>query len=118
MKNITDTLIDDITVVTSSYVSEPIEIKYAINYAIQIAFSAATSGSIYLEVSCDEPNINHRSPDLTSISTWSTIDGSVTPLNGSGTGLFDIENTGNNWVRIHIIGPVTINSLRVNAKCG
>lgn len=94
----------------SSWDSTPYDVSKMKDYGIQVAFTGAAA-NISLQVSNDFifNNVND-------VVNWTTVTGSVQAITGSGTGMFEVENSGHHWVRIVVSGSVVLNSANLVSK--
>ena len=119
MRIANDTLISDYgvpEVVITNWESEPIWLGHISLYTIQLVYNAATSAVIKLQCSSDKGEPQSEKNTSYKIVNWTDIQGSATTVSGSGDGVFEVSEVPYNWVRVSVSGPITINSMRFNAK--
>lgn len=89
--------------ITTTWSSTPVDVSRMNDYSVQIQFTGA-SASVRVEVSNDF-TINNGA----SVANWTTISGSVQTATGTGSGMYEVDNSGHHWVRIVVDGSMTLN---------
>jgi hypothetical protein len=110
-----DSLIQVPQTISTSWVSEPLDISRILHYSLQIGFLSANA-TVTLQASNDLNVRGFENASISNVQNWTTIDGSSELAVGDGTGIYDVENVGYHWVRIVVNGSMTLNSARIIGK--
>jgi hypothetical protein len=117
MRIANDTLLTNMPeIITSTWQSEPIWLGHISMYNIQMLYADATAAVIKLQCSSDLGKSQSEKPTSYKVNTWSDIPGSEVTVSGASDGVFEVSEVPYNWVRLHVTGPITLNSVRFNAK--
>lgn len=113
-----ESLISGATSLVSNWQSLALWLGHVSQYSIQLAFSAGTSGTFYLQVSDDEGNIaaQTQSNQDARITHWTTLVGTEQDVAEGGTHVWDIEAAGHNWVRACFTADTSTGTL-TSARC-
>ena len=87
----------------SSFTLVPIYLGHISNYAIQMTFTGAPTGTFKLQCSNDpgDPNVNPLDPKRWELVThWTDIAGSSQAIAAAGDHTWQVQNAGYLWVRV------------------
>lgn len=103
-----------------SFDLRPLWLGHICNYSVQLVFTGSPVGTFSLQCSND-PGMpdGGQTPQARSVTNWTVITGSSQAISAAGNIVWNVENAGYNWVRVHYVvtsGTGSLTSARANVK--
>lgn len=101
-----------------SQTSPALLLEHVVNFAIQVVFTGAPSGTLKLQASCDYGRPDASFNISSQVTNWGDITGSSTVVATAGTITYNFEDCGFTWVRLvwTPTGSVGTLSAKFNSK--
>ncbi len=86
----------------ADWASRPVWLGHIAQYAIQLVFTGTPDGSFKLQASNDVGHINAAGsvPQYAGVTNWTDIGNTTVAITEAGDVMWNVENTGYEWVRV------------------